>query len=223
MSDPVVFQLGSIVVRGSIVSTWVIVLIMILGSWWAGSHLRMRPGRWQVILEAVIIAIRDQIRQIIRRDPDPYLPLIGTLALFLLCVNYAGFIPGVSSPSASINTCAALAVVVFFAVPYFGIRSQGVVNYLKTYLKPNPIMLPFNVIGEVSRTLALAVRLFGNMMSGQLIGAVILGLVPLAVPDLFHLLGMVTSLIQAYIFAVLATVYIGAALREIKSEEGGVS
>jgi F-type H+-transporting ATPase subunit a len=220
VSDPVLFQIGPMPITGSLVTTWVIMLLLILGCLWMKLRLKIRPSTWQVVVEALVVAIRDQIRQIIRRDPDPYIAYVGTLGIFILVSNYAGLIPLVSSPTAVLNTPVALAITVLFAVPYFGIRSQGVAGYLKTYIKPNPIMLPFNIVSELSRTVSLAVRLFGNMMSGQIIGGVILILIPFFFPVVFHVLGMVTSLIQAYIFAILATVYIGAALRELE-EKGG--
>jgi F-type H+-transporting ATPase subunit a len=140
------------------------------------------------------------------------MPFIGTLFLFIATANLLGVVPGYWSPTGSLSTTAALAVCVFVAVPIFGIAKSGLGDYLRQYLQPSPFMLPFNIIGELSRTLALAVRLFGNVMSGQMIVAILLAIVPLFFPIIMQLMGMLVGVIQAYIFAVLATVYIASAI-----------
>ena len=146
-----------------------------------------------------------------QQEPGPFLPFVGTLFLFIAMSNLLAIVPGYRPPTASLSTAAALATCVFVAVPLFGIASQGTGNYLKQYLQPSVFMLPFNIIGELSRTLALAVRLYGNMMSGSVIGMILLGFVPLFVPVVMQLFGLLTGMIQAYIFAVLAMVYIASA------------
>ena len=168
--------------------------------------------------------MRDQIRDVSRQDPGPYLPFVGTLFLFTATANLLSVVPGYRPPTGSLSTTAALATCVFVAVPLYGIASQGMGQYLKHYIQPTVLMLPFNVIGELSRTLALAVRLYGNMMSGTVIAAILIGFVPLFVPVLMQLLGLLTGMIQAYIFAVLAMVYIASATRVIhRSEEADAS
>jgi F-type H+-transporting ATPase subunit a len=187
----------------------------------ATRRLTMRPGRLQNALETVIEWIEKLVHDVIRDDPTPYIPLIATLFLFIICANLAPtFVPLIKSPTADIATTAALALFVFVSVPFFGIRAKGIGGYLKTYLQPVFIMLPFNIIGEFSRTLALAIRLFGNVMSGQLIFAVILALAPIFLAPLvalpIQLMGLLTGAIQAYVFAVLAIVFIGGAVESRK-------
>lgn len=156
------------------------------------------------------MAIRDQIRDVSGQKPDAYLPFIGTLFLFIAVSNLLAIVPGYLPPTASLSTTTALALVVFVSVPFFGISKQGLAAYLKNYLQPTVFMLPFNIIGEFSRTLALAVRLFGNVMSGVKIGAILLAIAPLFFPVIMQALGLLTGMIQAYIFALLALVYIAS-------------
>ena len=158
-------------------------------------------------------SIQKQIGDISGQDPTPFVPFVGTLFLYIAAATLLGVVPGFVSPAASLSTAAALAFCVFCAVPFYGIRQQGFAAYVGQYLKPTWLMLPFNIIGELSRTMALAVRLYGNMMSGAVIAAVLLAFVPLFVPVVMQLLGLITGMIQAYIFAVLAMVYIASATR----------
>jgi F-type H+-transporting ATPase subunit a len=169
--------------------------------------------RIQNLLEVLVTGIRDQIRDVSGQDPGPYLPFIGTLFIFISTVNLLTILPGYRAPTGSLSTTAALATCVFIAVPLYGISSQGLLRYFRQYVRPTVFMLPFNIIGELSRTLALAVRLYGNMMSGTVIAAILIGFVPLFVPILMQLLGLLTGMIQAYIFAVLAMVYIASATK----------
>jgi F-type H+-transporting ATPase subunit a len=163
--------------------------------------------------------MRNQIREVSQQEPDQYLPFIGTLFLFIAISNLLAIIPGYVPPTGSLSTTAALAISVFVAVPVYGIADKGAVGYLKRYVRPTVFMLPFHVMGEISRTLALAVRLFGNMMSGTKIGAILLAVVPLFFPILMQVLGLLTGLIQAYIFAILAMVYIASATRAHHEKE----
>ncbi len=158
--------------------------------------------------------IGTQIQEVMQRKPGPFLPFLGTLFLFIAVLNTLGVVPGYQSPTGSLSTAAALAACVFFAVPYYGMMAKGVSGYLKQYLEPSFFMLPFNIIGELSRTLALAVRLFGNIMSGQMIVAILLAIVPLFFPVIMQMFGLLVGLIQAYIFAVLAAVYIASAISD---------
>jgi F-type H+-transporting ATPase subunit a len=176
-------------------------------------------SRWQNLLEVLVNGMRNQIRDISQEDPGPYLPFVGTLFLFILISNLLTVVPAYIAPTASLSTTAGLAICVFVAVPVYGILSRGLGGYLKQYVKPTVLMLPFNVMGELSRTLALAVRLFGNIMSGMKIVAILLAITPLIFPIVMHALGLLTGTIQAYIFAVLAMVYIASATRARRERE----
>jgi F-type H+-transporting ATPase subunit a len=147
------------------------------------------------------------------RDPRPYTPLVVTLALFVGASNLIGLLPGLRSPTADLSTTAALALIVFVAVPFYGIRARGLGGYLRHYLEPTPLLLPFEIVTELSRILALAVRLFGNVLSEELVIAVLLLLAGLLIPVPLMMLSVLTGLVQAYIFAVLTVVYLSAAVR----------
>lgn len=212
--DEIVYwQSGPIVISATLVFTWAVMLLMVVGSWLITRRLtsdaQMSPG--QNLLEIIVMGMQTQIREVSRQDPAPYLPFIGTLFLFILICNLLAIIPGYIAPTGSLATTAALAICVAVAVPYHGIREQGLRGYLRQYLEPTVIMLPFNIFGELSRTLSLAVRLFGNVMSGGMIAGILLIIAPLFVPVLMQALGLLTGVVQAYIFAILAMVYIGSA------------
>jgi len=214
--DQVIFwHWGPISLNATILFTWAVMALMVLGSWLITRRLStdVHLSRWQNLLEVVVNGMRNEIRDISRQKPDPYLYFVGTLFLFILVPNILSVIPGFITPTASLSTTAGLAICVFAAVPIYGIMSRGLPGYLRQYLEPTVFMLPFNVIGELSRTLALAVRLFGNMMSGTKIVAILLAITPLVFPVVMHALGLLTGVIQAYIFAVLAMVYIASATR----------
>lgn len=221
--DEVIFwEWGFLHINATIVFTWAVMALMIGGVWLATRHLTnsSEVPRGQNALEVVIDYIGGQIREISGGDrPEPYLPFVGTVFLFIAVANLLTVLPGYVAPTASLSTTAALAIAVFLAVPVFGVTRQGWRGYLRHYIEPNPIMLPFNVIGDLSRTLALAVRLFGNIMSGTKIVAVLVGIVPLVFPIVFRALGLLTGLIQAYIFAVLAMVYIASAMSVSTEDE----
>ena len=209
----VLWQWGPVKLNLTLLYTWLVMALLLLLARLATRNLSddTRMSRWQNLLEVIISALRDQIRDVGRQDPLPMLPFIGTLFLFIALSNLLAIVPGYYPPTASLSTTVALAICVFVAVPLFGIRRQGLGDYLRQYLKPSPFMLPFNLIGELSRTVALAVRLYGNVMSGAVIAAVLLGVIPLFFPVVMQALGLLTGMIQAYIFAVLATVYIASA------------
>jgi len=168
-------------------------------------------SRWQCVLEIVITSIEKQIQDVGLEQPEKYISFLGTLFLFVATAALCTVIPGFKPPTGSLSTTAALALCVFVAVPLFGIGEQGLVGYLKTYTKPTIVMLPFNIISELSRTLALAVRLFGNMMSGVMIVGILLTITPFLFPIMMTMLGLLTGMVQAYIFSILAAVYIAAA------------
>jgi len=220
--DQVVFwQWSWFSINATMVFTWAVMAFMVLSSWLITRRLSSGPemSRWQNLLEVLVDGMRNQIREISQEEPGSYLYFIGTVFLFILISNFLSVVPGYVAPTASLSTTAALAICVFVAVPVYGIMSRGVLGYLKEYVRPTPLMLPFNVIGELSRTLALAVRLFGNIMSGMKIVAILLAITPLIFPIVMHLLGLLTGTIQAYIFAVLAMVYVASATRARREKE----
>ena len=214
--DEIIFwQHGFFKLNATIVFTWGLMLVMVIGSILITRKLStdLKRSRWQNLLEIVVTAIEKQIEDVGLSEPQKYIGFLGTLFLFIAVSSLCTVIPGYQTPTGSLSTTAALALSVFVAVPIFGIEEQGVGNYLKSYLKPTVIMLPFNIISELSRTLALAVRLFGNMMSGAMIVAILLTITPFIFPILMTTLGLLTGMVQAYIFGILAAVYIAAATR----------
>jgi len=214
--DETVFWDGGFVnINLTLVTTWIVMVLLIGGAWLITRRLTTgaEMSRWQNATELIVSFIRTQIREISNQPPDRYLPLVGTLFIYILASNVLAVVPGYVPPTASLSTTAALALCVFFAVPVYGIAAQGVTGYLRGYVRPNAFMLPFNIMSELSRTLALAVRLFGNVMSFTKIVAILLAVAPLVFPALLNALGLLTGVIQAYIFAVLAIVYISAGSR----------
>jgi F-type H+-transporting ATPase subunit a len=219
LSPPVLLHLGPIeltrTVLDSIIASGVVILLAVL----ARAGLLRRSSGWPVIAELVVEHFESLMRDMFGRDPRPYTPLVVTLALYIGTANLLGLVPGLRAPTADFSTSAALAVVVFLAVPFFGIRARGLRGYLGHYLEPSPLLLPFEVITEFSRTLALAVRLFGNIMSEELVIAVLLSLAGLLVPVPIMMLSVLTGVVQAYIFAVLTVVYLSAAVRSAHINE----
>ena len=211
----VYWQYGLLKLNGTIVFTWALMAVLSLGSMLITRSLSTdhERSRWQNLLEIVITGITQQIREVGLERPERYLAFLGTLFLFVAVAALATVVPGYEPPTASLSTTVALALCVFVAVPLFGIREQGLGGYLKSYIEPTIVMLPFNIISEVSRTLALAVRLFGNMMSGAMIVAILLTITPFLFPVVMTLLGLLTGMVQAYIFSILAAVYLAAATR----------
>lgn len=212
--ETVYWQAGFVKLNATIVFTWLVMLVMVAGSWLVTRRLStgLHRTRWQNLLEIVVTALETQIREVGLREPRRYLGFLATLFLLVAVSALCTGLPGFEPPTGSLSTTVALALCVLVAVPYFGIADQGLRRYLATYAEPTVVMLPFNLIGEVSRTLALAVRLFGNMMSGAMILAVLLTITPFVFPVVMTVLGLLTGLVQAYIFFVLATVYIAAAV-----------
>jgi len=212
----ILFHIGLVPVSSTVVTTWGLMAALTVGCWLATRGFRVVPGRWQAVIETVIVEIESQIAALLARDAAPFLPLLGTLFIFLVVANLCGILPGVRPPTASIETPAALAAITFFSVHYYGVRVQGLGAYLKGYLEPNPVMLPFNVLSEITRSFSLAMRLFGNIMSEELVVAIVLVLAGLFVPIPFMAFGILVGLVQAYIFSVLAAVYIGGGIGAIK-------
>jgi F-type H+-transporting ATPase subunit a len=206
------FHLGPVPITAEVVVTWVIMAVLVLVSWLGMRQAQVRGGWLQSTLEVTVEAIIDQIKAVLRADPWPYLPLLGTLFIYLVCANLSGMLPGVAPPTAHIETPAALALIVFFSVQFYGLKEQGLIGYAKRYLQPNPLLLPLNLLSQITRSFSMMVRLFGNMMSHEFIIAIILFLAGLFVPVPFMLLGILVGIIQAFIFTVLATVYVGGAV-----------
>jgi F-type H+-transporting ATPase subunit a len=216
--DEVVYwEYGFLKLNLTIVTTWVLMGVLVIGAKLVTRKIGQigihggQVTRWQSLLEIVVAAIKQQIVDVGLHQPEKYMGFIGTLFLFVAMSSIFTIIPGYEPPTASLSTTAALAICVLVAVPLFGIRELGLGRYLKDYLQPTFIMLPFNIISELSRTLALAVRLFGNMMSGGMIIGILLTITPFLFPIAMSVLGLLTGMVQAYIFSILATVYIAAA------------
>jgi F-type H+-transporting ATPase subunit a len=216
LENEIVFRLGTVPVCRPVVTTWVIVAVLGLTSWLGTRSVTTRPSPFQTVLEFLVEELGAQIREIVRRDPAPFLPLLGTMFIFIAAANLSALLPGVKPPTASVETPAALAIIVFVSVHVYGIRARGWSRYLRSYLEPNPLMLPLNVLSEITRTFSLMVRLFGNVMSHELVIGIVISLAGLLVPIPFMALTILIGLIQAYIFTVLATVFIGAAVGAVE-------
>jgi F-type H+-transporting ATPase subunit a len=218
--DEIIFwRHGWIKLNGTIVFSWALMLVLAAGSKLVTRKLstELTRSRWQNLLEIVVTGIEKQIADVGLREPTRYISFLGTLFLFIALASLSTVIPGYEPPTGSLSTTAALALCVMAAVPLFGIEAEGLGGYLKSYVEPTVIMLPFNIISELSRTLALAVRLFGNMMSGTMILAILLTITPFIFPIAMNALGLLTGMVQAYIFSILAAVYIAAATRGRKT------
>jgi F-type H+-transporting ATPase subunit a len=216
LESAILFHIGIVPISRTVVTTWGLMAVLTLASWTVTRNFRVDAGGWQAMIESVVVGIEEQIAALLNRDAAPFLPLLGTLFIFLAAANLCGIVPGVKAPTASVETPAALAAIVFLSVHFYGLRIQGLGGYLKGYLKPNPIMLPFNILSELTRTFSLAMRLFGNIMSGDLMGAIVLAIAGLLVPIPFMAFGILVGLVQAYIFSILATVFIGGGIGAIK-------
>ncbi len=214
--ETIFWQHGFVTINLTIVTTWALMLLMIVGSRLITRKLKsdITISRWQCILEMVVTGMKSQIKEVGLNNPEKFIGFIGTLFLFIVLANLCIILPFYEPPTGSLSTTVALAFCVFLAVPFFGISEGGLLGYLKSYLQPTFIMLPFNIISEVSRTLALAVRLFGNIMSGGMIISILLTIVPFIFPVVMTILGLIVGIVQAYIFGILATVYIAAATQD---------
>jgi F-type H+-transporting ATPase subunit a len=217
----ILWQHGFFKLNVTILTTWVLMAVMVIGARLITRNLehKVQISRWQSLLEVIVVTIRKQIAEVGLRHPEKYLGFLGTLFLFIALSNLCTIIPGYEPPIGSLSTTAALALSVFIAVPLYGIAESGLGVYLRSYLKPTALMLPFNLISELSRTLAMAIRLFGNIMSGTMILAILLTITPFLFPVVMSLLGLLTGMVQAYIFSILATVYIAAATRAREEAE----
>lgn len=210
------FQRDWFVINATLVYTWIVMAILVAGSGWITRNLAIEPKRmspWQNRLEILVEQINEQIRGAVRQDPWQFLPFVGTLFIFIAFANVLIIVPGYEEPTGSLSTTTALALCVFVAVPFYGVKNVGWVDYLRHYIQPTPLMLPFNIISEISRTLSLAVRLFGNIMSTSLLIGILVSLVPLLFPVIMRAFGLLIGVIQAYVFAILALIYIASGMR----------
>lgn len=211
----IVLHIGPVPINATIFFTWVVMALLVLSA--LVVRLRLSSSgeltRWQNLWEAVIETMSAQIREVSGQEPGPYLPFVGTLFVFIATSNILAVVPGYAPPTGSLSTTTALALCVLIAVPLFGLAQRGVWGYLRSYIQPTPLMAPFNILGEMTRTLALAIRLYGNVMSGTVIAGILVSIAPFFFPILMQILGLLTGVIQAYIFAILAMVYIASATR----------
>ncbi len=217
----VLWSIGAFRLNATIVNTWIVMAVLVIGSWLVTRTLRpdKPPGRWGTMLETIVVMIESQIRAITAHAVRPILYLAGTLFLFIATANLLGVVPGFRSPTGSLSTTLALTLAVLFAVPLFGISHGGVRRYLGSFVQPSFLLLPLNLLGEASKVVSLSIRLYGNVMSGAVIAAILLSIAPFFFPVIMDLFGLLVGLIQAYIFAVLATVYISAAMSEPRTEK----
>ncbi|WOJ91332.1 F0F1 ATP synthase subunit A [Methylocapsa polymorpha] len=212
LASIVLFQLGPVPVTQPVATTWAIMLVLSVVCWLVTRRLQLRPNRRQAAIELVVTSVIGQIEDVVGKDPRPFLPLLGTLFIFLVAANLSGLLPGAAAPTSKLETPAALAFIVFLSVHFFGIRARGVLGYLASFAEPKLIMLPLNIVSEATRTFSLMVRLFGNVMSGEFVIALVVALAGLFVPIPLMVLEILVGVVQAYIFTVLATVFIGAAV-----------
>lgn len=209
----ILWQFGFVKLNMTILMTWIAMACLLAISWRLrrGITSDASPGPVQNLLEVIVKAIADQIEEVSQHRPQRYMPFIGTLFLYIAMCNLLTLIPWYIPPTSSLSTTAALAACVLIAVPLYGIQSSGLKAYLKNYIEPSVFMLPFNIVGELTRTLSLAIRLYGNMLSGTVVGGILLALVPFFVPIVMQVFGILTGMIQAYIFSLLAMVFIASA------------
>lgn len=208
-----VFSLGPLVITTPVVTTWGIMLVLAAGSWLATRRLQLEPGPIQVVVEGVVEAMGDAVRAVLPRQSGPVFLFIATLWMFIVVANLVGLVPGFHAPTGVLSTTAALALLVFLSVHWFGIRLEGLRGYLRHYLAPTALMLPFHLMSELTRTLALAIRLFGNIMSLEMAALLVLLVAGFLVPVPLLLLHVIEALIQAYIFGMLALIYIAGAIQ----------
>ena len=216
LATQVLFHLGPLALSRAVLTTWALIAVLVCGAWLLTRRLDAHPARGQAVLELLLTSIERQISDTMQSDGRPFLPLLGTLFIFLVFANLSSVVPGVRPPTASLETAAALAGIVFLAVHVYGIRRRGLRAYLAAYAKPTVIMLPLNVFSEITRHFSLMIRLFGNLLSGEFVIVTVLALAGLFVPIPLMALEILIGLIQAYIFTVLATVFIGAGIGSIE-------
>jgi len=210
------FQIGPLPISEAVVSTWALMLVLFVVCWLSTRRLRLDPGRWQVALEGIVGAIQDAIEAVLPEYSLRVLPFVGSLWIFLVIANLIGIIPGLHGPTADLSTTAALAVLVFLSVHWYGVRIHGFKRYLSHYIQPNPILLPFHIVSEISRTVALAVRLFGNIFSLEMAALLVLLVAGFLVPVPVLILHIIEALVQAYIFGMLSLIYIAGGIQSLE-------
>jgi F-type H+-transporting ATPase subunit a len=207
------FSIGPIGISATVVTTWAIMGLIGIACWLISRHLSERPGAWQTAVERLVIVIEAAIEQVAPAQGAQILPFVGALWIFLVVANLAGLVPGIHSPTRDLSATAGLAFLVFLSTHWYGLRIQGWKRYLRHYLSPSPILLPFHLVSEVTRTLALAVRLFGNMMSLEMAALLILLVAGFLAPVPILMLHIIEALVQAYIFGMLALIYLAGGIQ----------
>jgi len=218
LSLEALFHIGPVPITAPVVVSWAILVGLALFCGLATRHLALLPGKTQTVLELFVTTIDGQVRETMNRDPAPFRALIGSIFLYVLVANWSALIPGIEPPTAHLETDAALALVVFAATIAYGVTGRGLKGYLATFAEPSWVMIPLNLVEQITRTFSLIVRLFGNVMSGVFVVGIVLSLAGLFVPIPLMALDLLTGAVQAYIFAVLATVFIGAAAGDTAGE-----
>jgi len=216
--EPVI-ELGPVAITDTVVTTWAIMGAIWLLAWLVTRRLRIEPGPLQTATEGIVVTIENAIAAVAPRNTRQIMPFIGSLWLFLVIANLSGLIPGVHSPTSDLSATTALALVVFLSTHWFGIRIQGMKNYLRHYLRPSPILLPFHLVSEITRTIALAVRLFGNIMSLEMAALLILLVAGFLAPVPILMLHVIEALVQAYIFGMLALIYVAGGIQSQQSRQ----
>ena len=207
------FWIGSLHITQSVLTSWLLIIVLFVFSFFSTRKLVLQPFKYQIVLEGIYMAMYDAVEDVLPLQANLVFPYIATLWIFILCSNLIGVIPGFYSPTADLSVTACLAILTFLSVHLYGIRAEGLKNYLKHYIQPSPILLPFHLIGEASRTLALAVRLFGNMMSLELTALIVLMVAGFLAPIPILMLHIIEAIIQAYIFGMLALIYIAGGIQ----------
>jgi F-type H+-transporting ATPase subunit a len=213
LTSNVVFSIGPLVITNTVITTWVIMFILGMLAWLVSRNLSMQPGKLQTAVEGIVMTIESAIVAIAPQQAKRLLPFIASLWIFLVIANLSGLVPGVHSPTRDLSATAALAILVFLSVHWYGIRAQGIKHYLQHYLRPSPILLPFHLVSEITRTVALAVRLFGNIMSLEMAALLILFVAGFLAPVPILMLHIIEALVQAYIFGMLALVYVAGGIQ----------
>ena len=214
------FRVGPLPISETVATTWGLMFLLFVMSWSSTRRLKLEPGAWQVALEGIVSAIQDAIEAVLPEYSVNILPFVASLWIFVVIANLTGIIPGLHGPTADLSTTAALAVLVFLSVHWYGIRIHGLKHYLRHYIEPNPILLPFHIVSETSRTVALAVRLFGNIFSLEMAAMLVLLVAGFLVPVPVLLLHIVEALVQAYIFGMLALIYIAGGIQSLELKRG---
>jgi F-type H+-transporting ATPase subunit a len=218
LSAVMLVRLGPLVVSNTVLTTWGLMVFLVLLC--RGRHYRSatEPTAWEIILEGVVLAIQDAINAVLPEASQEILPFVGSLWIYLAAANLTGILPGLHSPTADLSTTAGLAFLVFLSVHWYGIRIHGFKRYLRHYLEPNPILLPFHLVSELSRTVALAVRLFGNMFSLEMAALLVIVVAGFLAPIPILFLHIIEALVQAYIFGMLALVYIAGGIQSLETK-----